>query len=108
MHKAERKKWYRNQPDVKERRNEQQRLYRARKRQERLGAEDVAGTSVHNNNGAETETKPKAVEPTDTHQTPTVSMPESSDKNNEQIASNDLQEEKRQSFSHKLKQHLTC
>ena len=46
---AERKREYQKRPEVKERVKERMRLYRARKKQERLDAGDVVGTSVNCN-----------------------------------------------------------
>ena len=93
---AEYYKKYKKRPENKEYMKEYMRLYRARKRQERLGAGDVASTSVHNNNGAvNTETKPQAVHACGSQQTQCVPVLETTDTNNEHSASTDLQEEKK-------------
>ena len=85
-----------NRAATNEYKKEYMRLYRARKKQERLDAGDVASTSVHNNNGAvNTETKPQAVQACGSQQTQSVPMLETTNTNNEHITSNDLHEEKK-------------
>ena len=77
--KAEYGKEYQKRPEIKERMNEYMkeymRLYRARKKKEQLDAGDIVSTSVNNNNS---------------HQTPAVSIPQTSNINNEQVTSNNL------------------
>ena len=101
---AEYVKEYQKRPENKERVKERMRLYRARKKKERLDAGGIVSTSVHNNNPTPiqtiyTEIKTPALKTTDIdidsqndhqyelHQTPTVSIPQTS---NEQITSNNL------------------
>ena len=89
------KKEYQKRPEVRERINERMRLYRARKKKERLDAGDIAGTSVNSNNSTPiqkiyTESKTAALKTTnigidsqndhqyESHQTPTVSIPQTS------------------------------
>ena len=88
-------------------RNEYMRLYRARKKKERLDAGDAVGTSFTNDDPPPvlriyTEMKTPALKPTnigidsqddhqyELHQTPTLSVPQTSNINTDQFASNNL------------------